>query len=59
MVEEVMVQDNVPICPKCGGLLRKIHNEDIWYVCIDSYCKTILKVIDYGQSQRELLCQIQ
>lgn len=54
-----MVQDNIPICPKCGGLLRKIHNEDIWYICSDSRCKTILKVIDVGQSQRELRCQIQ
>lgn len=54
-----MVQDNVPICPRCGGLLRKVHNNDIWYVCIDNKCKTLLKVIGMGQSQRELKCQIQ
>lgn len=57
-MNQVMIQDTVPICPKCGGALRKIYNEDIWYVCNDSYCKTIMKVIDYGQSQRELLCQL-
>ena len=58
MAEEVMIQDNVPMCPKCGGLLRKIHNEDIWYICVDGHCKTIMKVIDNGQSQRELKCKI-
>lgn len=58
MAEEVMIQDNVPTCPKCGGLLRRIQDEDIWYVCVDSYCKTIIKVTDYGQSQRELKCKI-
>lgn len=58
MAEEVMIQDSIPICPKCKGAMRKIQNEDIWYVCLDDRCKTLLKVIDYGQSCRELKCEV-
>ena len=60
MAEEVMIQDNVPICPKCGGGMRKIHTDtDVVFVCADSYCKTICTVIDFGQSMRELKCKVQ
>ncbi len=53
-----MVQDNVSICPKCGGLIRKIYTDkNITFVC--KFCVISLKVIDYGQSQREVKCQIQ
>ncbi len=58
MAEEVMIQDNIPVCPKCKGAMRKIHNDDIWYVCVDSYCKTIVKVVGAGQSSRELKCEV-
>lgn len=57
---QVMIQDNVPICPKCGGGLRKIHTDtDIVFICNDKGCLTSLKVIDFGQSQRELLCEVE
>lgn len=60
MADIAMIQDNVPICPKCGGILRKIQtNTDIVFVCNDSHCKTICTVIDFGQSMRELKCQVQ
>ena len=56
--KEIMVQDNIPICPSCTGGLRKIYtNTDIVYVCQN--CKTVLTVIDYGQSERELKCRVQ
>lgn len=54
---KIMIQDGIPICPECTGLLRKICTDtDIVYVCND--CKLTLTVIDYGQSERELKCQI-
>lgn len=58
MAEEVMIQDNVPICPRCQGALRKLYTNDILYVCPDKTCKTVLKVIDFGQSMREVKCEI-
>ena len=58
MAEEVMIQDSIPICPKCKGALRKMCDNDVWYVCLDTECKTVLKVIDYGQSCRELKCEV-
>ena len=55
----VMIQDNVPVCPICSGALRKIHtNTDIIYVCNDKDCGTVLNVLDVGQSQRELKCEV-
>ena len=55
---EVMIQDNVPICPRCQGALRRLYTNDILYVCTDKKCKTVLKVIDFGQSMREAKCKI-
>jgi len=57
-VMEVMIQDNVPICPRCQGALRRLYTNDILYVCTDKKCKTVLKVIDFGQSMREAKCKI-
>lgn len=54
----VMVQDNVKVCPICGGTLRKIMTaKDIYFVCNDD-CEVTLKVIDKGQSEREVKCEI-
>ena len=60
MAEEIMIQDNIPICHRCSGAMRKIftQNGDIFYVCVDNKCKSLLKVIDYGQSCRELKCEV-
>lgn len=55
---EIMVQDTVKICPICGAALRKIITDtDITFVCNDG-CRHILKVVDFGQSERELKCVI-
>ena len=55
----IMIQDSIPICPNCFGGMRKIlTDKDIIYVCNAPDCKRVLKVIDYGQSQRELKCEV-
>lgn len=55
---EVIIQDSLPICPRCKCAMRKIYSDDIWYVCVNSYCKSILKLIDRGQSEREVRCEV-
>ena len=54
----VMVQDNVLMCPKCAGALRKIYSTDIKFVCVNKDCATVLKIVGEGQSQRELECEV-
>lgn len=57
-MKTVMIQDGVKICPICSGALRKITTKkDILYVC-NGECRVTLKVIDGGQSERELKCEI-
>lgn len=57
MADTVMIQDSVNICPQCKGGLRKIiTQQDIIYVC--GQCSIALKVIDKGQSERELKCEV-
>lgn len=59
MADVVMIQDSVRICPRCGGALRTIYTDtDIVYVCNDKECRIVLKVVDFGQSQRELKCEV-
>ena len=54
-----MIQDNVSMCPRCSGALRKIYTDnDIVYVCVDKNCRTVLRVTGRGQSQRELECEV-
>ena len=57
-MNEVMIQDSVPICPRCNGALRMIRDIDIHLVCLNKECGTVLRVIDYGQSERELKCEV-
>lgn len=57
-VKEVMVQDNVRVCPLCSGALKKITvNQDISFICVD--CRRHFTVIDFGQSCRELKCVVE
>lgn len=58
MAEEVMIQDSIPICPKCKGALRQIRGLDIELVCLNKECGTVLRVVDVGQSCRELKCEV-
>ncbi len=59
MADIVMIQDNVSMCPRCSGALRKIYTDnDIVYVCVDKNCRTVLRVTGRGQSQRELECEV-
>ena len=56
-IKTIMVQDGIRICPACKGALRKIMTEkDIVFVCSD--CRLSLTVIDKGQSERELKCEV-
>lgn len=58
MTDIIMIQDNTPICPKCHGALRQIRDKDIQLVCLNKECGTVLRVIDVGQSCRELKCEV-
>lgn len=56
-MEEVMIQDNTPMCKECSSRLRKIvTKKDIIYVC--SKCNITYKIIGRGQSERELKCKV-
>ena len=53
----VMIQDGVRVCPVCKGTLKKFTiNQEMRFVCVD--CKTVFKVLDDGQSERELKCMV-
>ena len=58
MADTVMIQDNIPICPRCKSALRQIRDKDIQLVCLNKECGTVLRVVDLGQSCRELKCEI-
>lgn len=58
MAEQVMIQDSVPICPRCKGALRQVRDKDINLICLNKECDTVLRVIDVGQSCRELKCEV-
>ena len=54
MSKLVTIQVHVPICPECGGGLK--HNQIMQkYLC--HHCGTRFKVIGFGQSERELICE--
>ena len=49
-----VIQQNVPTCPKCSALMFARHQYDnLYFSCGD--CKLILKVIDNGQAEIELI----
>lgn len=58
MADTVMIQDNVPICPKCKGALRHIRGINVELVCLNKECGTVLRIVDVGQSCRELKCEV-
>jgi len=49
-----IIQQNVPMCPKCSALMSVRHQYDNLYFSCDC-CKLILKVIDNGQAEIELI----
>lgn len=49
-----IIQQNVPMCPRCSALMSTRHQYDnLYFFCDD--CKLILKVIDNGQAEIELI----
>lgn len=48
------ILQTVPICPKCQALMLKRYQQSVYLWCAD--CKTILKVIDSGKAENELIC---
>lgn len=50
----IMMQQNVPMCPKCSALMITRHQyNNLYFVCQD--CNTVLKVIGKGQAEIELI----
>lgn len=54
MNKQVVIQTNVPICPNCNGTLRlnKIMQK---YICIA--CDSRFKILNFGQTEREFVCE--
>jgi hypothetical protein len=54
MSKIVTIQVNVSICPGCGGALKfyRIVNK---YGCM--HCGTRYKIIGFGQTEREFICE--
>lgn len=51
---EIIIQNNVPICPKCGAVL--IHRLEVMsYKCFD--CKARYRILDHGNTEREYVCE--
>lgn len=50
----IMMQQNVPMCPKCSALMitRNQYN-NLYFVCQD--CNAVFKVIGKGQAEIELI----
>ena len=49
-----ILQQNVPMCPVCGALMKRRHyGEHTYFICAD--CKAIWKVLDGGQAEIELV----
>lgn len=48
------IQIGVPICQECGGGLKfyQIHEH---YRCM--YCGSLFRVIGFGQTDREFICE--
>lgn len=50
----MIINQNVPICPKCkAGLSRAVQDKDVYYFCLD--CMSIYKVIGTGKAENELI----
>lgn len=50
----VTIQLNVPICPECtNGLRFNIIMQK--YIC--NHCGSKFKILDYGQTEREFICE--
>ena len=56
----IVLQQNVPICPHCSALMvRRIQTEDeknlnnLFFFCTD--CKAIFKVVGKGKAEIELV----
>ena len=49
----VIIQANVPVCPKCNGLL-KLNIVSNKFRCIS--CDSRYKVIDRGKNDRTFIC---
>jgi len=48
------ILQTVPICPKCQAMMLKRYQGGVaYYFCAD--CKKILKVIDSGKAENELI----
>ena len=50
----VTIQSNVPICPECGAAIH-LNPVNLVYSC--SSCSAKHKVIDFGHSEREFICE--
>ena len=54
----VIIQESIPICPACSSGMYKMYDKDILYLCSNKDCQCLLKVIDCGQSEREVECEV-
>lgn len=54
MSNQVVIQVHVPICPDCGGGL-KYNQISQRYRCL--HCGNKYKVIGFGQTEREFICE--
>lgn len=50
----VTIQTNVPMCPDCSAKLT-FNPISLVYICVDCHVK--FKVIDFGHSEREFICE--
>lgn len=48
------ILQTVPICPNCQAMMLERYQGMVYYSCTD--CKKILKVIDSGKAENELIC---
>lgn len=56
MCKRTMIQDVISICPRCHAPLKKFFGKtDIFFICQD--CKTTLKIVGPGKSERETECE--
>ena len=47
------ILQTVPICPNCQAMMLKRYQNVVYYFCTD--CKKILKVIESGKAENELI----
>lgn len=50
----VTIQTNMPMCPDCSAKLT-FNPISLVYICVD--CRLRYKVIDFGHSEREFICE--